>query len=150
LTVGGTTPSSGVIPNYTLFFASSGSLAITTSGNTEIVGYTSKQNNAFLGLTRGELNYLGGSATTARQHSPSTTSLVTQRDVSSVIGFGAEALFRAIGDSPEPVGQKDDYDEQIGLGIRAYYGQALKKDKRRGKTKNVVVLKCYSANPGTI
>lgn len=144
LSVGGASASTGVTPNYTLFFASTGSLQI----DDEVISYTGKGNNTFTGLSRAQLEYVGGSATTAAQHSQNA--LVTQRNISTIIGFGAESLFRAIGDSPEPVGQKDDYDEQIGLGIRAYYGQALKKDKRRNKTKNVVLMKAWSANPGTI
>jgi N4-gp56 family major capsid protein len=144
LSVGGATPSSGVIPNYTLFFASSGSLQISD----EVLSYTGKLNNAFTGVTRSQAEYYGGSSTTAIQHIPGTP--ITQRNISSVIGFGAEALFRAIGDDPEPVGDKDDYGEQIGLGIRAYYGQKLKVDKTRGKSKNVCVMKVWSKNPGTI
>lgn len=144
LSVGGATATTGVTPNYTLFFASAGSLQI----DSEVITYTGKSNNTFTGLSRADLDYVGGSATTAVQHSQNA--LVTQRNISSVIGFGAEALFRAIGDEPEPVGQKDDYDEQIGLGIRAYYGQRLKRDQRRNKTKNVVTMKVWSKNPGTV
>lgn len=128
-------PSAGATPNYTEFFASSGSLQI----EDEIMSYTAKTNNTFTGITRSV------SSTTAVSHNQNK--MVTQRQVSSVIGFGAEALCRAIGDSPEPIGQDRDYKEMIGLGIRAYYGQALKKDKRRGKTSGAVVLKCFSKNP---
>jgi len=143
-TVGGTAPSTGVTPNYTLFFASAGSIQL----GDEVISYTSKTNNSFVGLTRAADEYIGGSSTTAAQHS--NGALVTQRNIAKVIGFGAEGLFRAIGDSPVPVGEKDDYGEQIGLGIRAYYGQACKKDARRNKTRNLVVLKCWSENPGTV
>lgn len=144
LSVGGASATTGVTPNYTLFFASAGSLQV----EDEVIGYTGKGNNTFTGLVRSDLEYVGGSATTAVQHSANT--LVTQRNIATVIGFGAEALFRAIGDDPEPVGDKDDYGEQIGLGIRAYYGQKLKQDKRRGKSKNVVLMKVWSKNPGTV
>jgi N4-gp56 family major capsid protein len=144
LSVGGASATTGVTPNYTLFFASAGSLQI----EDEVISYSAKGNNYFYDLTRGQLEYYGGGATTAAQHSNDLC--VTQRNISNVIGFGAEALFRAIGDEPEPVGEKDDYGEQIGLGIRAYYGQKLKQDKRRGKSKNVVVMKVWSKNPGTI
>lgn len=140
VTVGGTSASA----NYTLFFASTGSIQI----DDEVISYTSKDANHFLGLSRGCPEYVGGSATTADQHSVSA--LVTQRNVASVIGFGAEAIFRAIGDDPEPIGEKDDYGEQIGLGIRAYYGQSLKYDSRRGIAKNVVHMKVWSENPGSI
>lgn len=134
----GATPTTGATPNYTEFFASSGSLQIVD----EIISYTGKTNNSFTTLTR------GASSTTAAQQSQ--YALVTQRNVSSIIGFGAEALCRAIGDSPEPVGEKDDYGEQVGLGIRAYYGQTLKTDARLGRATNIVILKALSKNPGTI
>jgi N4-gp56 family major capsid protein len=134
----GATPTTGVTPNFTEFFASSGSLQI----EDEIISYTAKTNNSFTTLTR------GASSTTNIQHSQYV--LVTQRNVSSVIGFGAEALCRAIGDSPEPIGEKDDYGEQVGLGVRAYYGQTLKTDARLGRATNIVILKCLSKNPGTI
>jgi len=144
LSVGAASATTGVTPNYTLFFATAGSLQI----EDEVIGYTGKTNNTFTGLVRSDLEYVGGSATTAVQHGANT--LVTQRNIASVIGFGAEAIFRAIGDEPEPVGEKDDYGEQVGIGIRAYYGQKLKQDRRRAKSKNVVVMKVWSKNPGTV
>lgn len=144
MVVGGSSPSTGVTPNYTLFFATAGSLQI----EEEVISYTGKTANTFTGLTRGADEYTAVAGSSAAVHSNGT--LVTQRNISNVIGFGAEGLFRAIGESPEPVGDKDDYGEQIGLGIRAYYGQACKKDSRRNKTKNVIVMKCWSENPGTI
>ena len=118
--------------------ASSGSLQI----EDEIIDYTAKTVNSFTGLTR------GSSSTTAAQHVPDAR--VTQRNVATVIGFGAEALFRAIGDSPYPITQSDDYGMENGLGIAAYYGQSLKKDARLGQYPNVVQMKVYSANPSTI
>lgn len=144
LSVGGATATTGVTPNYTLFFASAGSLQIAD----EVISYSSKSVNSFIGLTRAALEFEGSSATTAIQHS--NDALVTQRNIASVIGFGAEAVCRAIGETPEPIGESDDYGEQIGLGIRSYYGQSVTKDKRRNKSNNVVVLKCISDNPGTV
>jgi len=124
--------------NYTLFFATSGSLQI----DSEIISYTSKTVSTFFSATRGV------SSTTAAQHAAGA--LVTQRNIASVIGFGAQAIYRAFPEQVEPIGQKDDYDEQVGLGIRAYYGQKARIDKRRGKTANLVICKCISPNPGTI
>lgn len=124
--------------SYTLYFASSGSLQI----EDEIISYSGKTISTFTGLTR------GASSSTAAQHTAGT--LVTQRDVSTVIGFGAEAIVRAFPEKAEPIGQKDDYDEQIGLGIRAYYGHAVRKDKRRAKGFNLVMMECLSKNPGSI
>lgn len=128
----------GSTGNYTAFFASSGSLQI----EDEILSYASKTVNAFVGLTRGV------SSTSAAYHSQ--YKLVTQRNVAKVIGFGAEAVCRALGDSPKPIGENRDYGMAIGLGIETYVGQALTKDKRRGKARGVVVVKCISVNPGTI
>ena len=138
LSVGGATRTTGVTPNYTLFFASSGSLQV----EDEIISYTSKGTNSFIDLTRGV------SSTTAAQHIPDK--LVTQRNIGKVIGFGGEAVFRAIGEQPTPIGQKFDYGAEIGIGIEAYYGQALKKDKYRGGYPNIVICECFSKNPGTI
>jgi N4-gp56 family major capsid protein len=125
--------------DYTAFFASTGSLQI----DDEILGYTSKTINSFVVAA-----YRGLSSTTAAQHVPGA--LVTQRNISTVIGFGAEALFTAMPEASEPIGQDDDYKEQKGLGIRACYGNKVKVDARRGKANNLVLMKCYSENPGTI
>ncbi len=124
--------------DYTLFFASSGSLQI----ESEIVSYTGKTATTFTGLTRGV------SSTTAASHAAGKA--ITQRNIAKVIGFGAEAIFRAFPETAEPIGESDDYKEQIGLGIRAYYGHGVRKDKIRGKCPSAVILKCVSPNPGTI
>lgn len=124
--------------SYTLYFATLGSLQI----EDEIISYTGKSVSTFTGLTRGV------SSTTTVQHVPGK--LVTQRNVSTVIGFGAEAICRAFPSQAEPIGDKDDYGAQIGLGIEAYYGHAIRKDKRRGKGFNLVMMKVLSKNPGTI
>jgi len=123
--------------DYTLFFASSGSLQI----DNEIMSYTAKTVSTFTTVTRGV------SSTTDAQHLAGA--LVTQRNVASVIGFGAQGIYRAFPEQAEPIGEKDDYGEQIGLGIRSYYGHALRLSKRRNKAP-IVVLKCMSNNPGTI
>ena len=124
--------------NYTLFFASTGSLQI----DSEIISYTGKTVNTFTGLTR------GASSTTDAIHA--ANALVTQRNVSTVIGFGAQAIYRAFPEQPTPIGDKDDYGAQIGIGIEAYYGHGVRRDKRRNKAASLVMLKCISDNPGTI
>jgi len=134
LTVGGSTAT----PNYTEFFASSGSLQI----EDEIISYAAKTVNTFTTLSR------GAGSTTAAQHVPNK--LVTQRNISTVIGFGAEALFKAMPEDVETIGDNEDYKETVGLGVRAYYGQKLRIDARRGKSPSALLLKCYSKNPGTI
>ena len=128
---------SNTLANYTLFFADSGSLQI----EDEIMSYTAKTVSTFTTVTR------GASITTDVQHLAGK--LVTQRNVATVIGFGAQGIYRAFPEQVEPIGQKDDYDEQIGLGVRAYYGQALKRSARRDKAP-IVICKCISPNPGTI
>ena len=143
LTAGATTltvGSTSATPDYTLFFSTTTPASLQIED--EIITYTGVTNNTFTGLSR------GASSTTAASHA--VDKLVTQRNVSTVVGFGAEAIYRAIGDSPHPIGQKDDYGDDIGLGIKAYYGQAIRTDARRGKAPNVVTLKCYSENPGTV
>jgi len=123
--------------NYTLFFATTGSLQI----EDEILSYSAKTVSTFT-VTRGI------SGTTDVQHVAGT--LVTQRNVSTVVGFGAQAVFRAMPEDVEPIGEKDDYGEQIGLGVRIYYGHKVRTDKRRGKGASLVICKCISPNPGTI
>lgn len=130
---GGTT-----VEDYTLYFASSGTLQI----EDEIITYTTKTTNTFGTLTRGV------SSTTAAQHIPNK--LVTQRNVATVIAFGAEAVCRALPEDWHPIGENDDYGAQIGLGIEGYYGHAAKIDKRRGKVASATLLKVYSSNPGTV
>lgn len=144
LVTAGTTAYVGVaadadaLANYTIYFSTTGSLQI----EDEVITYTGKSISTFTGLSRAA----GG--TTAAQHLAGA--LVTQRDVATVIGFGAGAIYSAMCDSPKPIGQKDDYEAQIGLGIEAYYGQAIRIDKKRGKAASVVMCKVISDNPGTI
>ena len=138
LSVGGATRTTGVTENYTLFFSDTGSLQV----GDEVITYTGKELNSFTGLSR------GASSTTAVQHAPDE--LVTQRNVSTAIGFGAECVFRAMPEKVTPIGEKDDYGMQIGLGIEAYWGHKAKEDARRGKVQNAVLMKCYSENPGTV
>lgn len=138
LSVGGATATTATQPDYTLYFASSGSLQISD----EILSYSGKSKNSFTGLSRGV------SSTTAVQHVPDA--LVTQRNVATVIGFGAQSVCRALGDKPGPIGEKKDYGMGIGLGIEAYYGQALRKDSRLNRAAGIINMKVYSSNPSTI
>lgn len=142
LSVGGASEagpaSEDVTPDYTLFFASSGSLQI----DDEILSYSAKGKNYFT------ISGRGASSTTAAIHS--ADKLVTQRNIATVIGFGAEGVFKAIPQEATPIGEKGDYGAQIGLGIEAYYGQAIRIDTRRQKCPSLVKMKVYSANPGTV
>ena len=125
----------------TRFFASAGTLQI----EDEFITYTSKTAITFAGCTRGvTINSVGS---TAIQHVDKT---VTQRSISTAIGFGAEAAFFGWGEEPIPIGEKEDYGMRIGIGIEGYWGIARKVDKRSGRAPNIVLLKAYSGNPGTI
>jgi len=126
------------LANYTLFFSTSGSLQI----DDEIMTYTGKSVSTFTTVSR------GASLTTDAQHLAGA--LVTQRDVANVIGFGAQAVFRAMPDNVTPIGENDDYGAQIGLGVEAYYGHKVRIDKRRAKGASLVICKCISPNPGSI
>jgi len=138
LSVGGATTATSTQPDFTIYFASSGSLQV----EDEIISYSGKGKNSFTGLTRGV------SSTTAASHV--IDKLVTQRNIATVIGFGAQSVCRALGDKPGPIGQKKDYGMGIGLGIEAYYGQALRKDSRLSRAAGIINMKVYSANPSTI
>lgn len=127
--------------NLTRFFASEGTLQI----ETEFITYTGKGNITFTGCTRGvTVNSVGS---TAAQH---VNKPITERNVNTVIAFGAEAVFFAWGEEPIPIGEKYDYGMEIGIGIEAYWGIKCKKDKRFGKYPNIRMLKCYGANPGSV
>lgn len=125
----------------TRFFASAGTLQI----EDEFITYTAKTNITFTGCTRGvTVNSVGS---TAAQH---VDKAITERNINTVIAFGAEAVFFGWGQEPQPIGQKFDYGMEIGLGIEGYWGIKCKKDKRFGRYPNIRMLKCYGSNPGSV
>jgi len=127
--------------NLTRFFDSTGTLQI----EDEFITYTAKTNLTFTGCTRGvTINSVGS---TAVQH---VNKAITQRNVATAVAFGAEALFFGWGKEPQPIGDKEDYGADIGLGIKGYWGMGLKQDKRSGRYPNVRLLKTYSKNPGNV
>jgi hypothetical protein len=134
----GVAADANTLANYTQFFSSTGSLQI----DDEIMTYTGKAVSTFTTVSR------GASGTTDAQHTAGA--LVTQRDVANVIGFGAQAVFRAMPEDVTPIGENDDYGAQIGLGVEAYYGHKVRIDKRRQKGASLVICKCISPNPGSI
>jgi len=138
VTVGGAAAASaGQQKQYTAFFGSTGTLKI---GSEEIT-YTGKTYRTFTGCTR------GANSTTAAIHA--TGSLVTQRDVSSIIAFGSEIMALTWGQKPERIEDKDDYGFITGVGIETLYGFQAIKDSA-GNTPNYLVMKAYSKNPGSI
>lgn len=127
--------------NLTRFFGSTGTLQI----EDEFITYTGKGNITFTGCTRGAT--VGTVGSTNVQH---VDKLITQRNISTAIGFGAEAIFFGQSEAPIAIGQKYDYGAEVGLGIEMYHGIEAVKDKRRGGFPNVVLCKCFSQNPGSI
>jgi hypothetical protein len=129
------------------FFASSGTLRIdneeiTYTGIAE--GGVTDSTYAFTGCTRGV------NGTTAASHTAGA--LITQRNVASVIGFGAEIAVRGWGMKPVPITQGYDYQFpdgtsfENGLGIAAVFGQSTIQNSA-GDSVNFVVMKTYADNP---
>ena len=132
------------------FFASTGTITI----DSEDISYTSitaggvtGSTYRFAGLTR------GANGTTAAAHTAGA--LITQRNVSTVIGFGAEVAVRGWGMKPVPITQGYDYkfpdgsSFEEGLGVAAVFGQSVVKDSA-GSAVNAILMKCYANNPISI
>ena len=136
--VGGAAQSNaGQQKQHTLFFSTTGTIKI----DNEEITYTGKTYRSFTGCTR------GANSTTAASHAEG--SLVTQRDVSSIIGFGAEACCFAWGQHPKRIEDMDDYGFITGIGIETLYGVKTIRDSA-GATPNYLVMKAFSKNPGTV
>ncbi|MBE3116609.1 N4-gp56 family major capsid protein [Candidatus Bathyarchaeota archaeon] len=95
----------------------------------------------FAGCTR------GCNGTTAAAHTAGA--LITQRNVASVIGFGAEVAVRGWGMKPVPITQGYDYkfpdgsSFENGLGIAAVFGQAIVADSA-GDAPNFILMKTHT------
>jgi len=138
ITVGGAANSNtGQQKQYTQFFGSTGTLKI----DSEEISYTGKTYRTFTGCTR------GANSTTAASHS--SGALITQRDVSKVIAFGAEICAFAWGQHPKRIEDEDDYGFITGIGIETLYGVKAIEDSD-GNKPNYLVMECYSANPGDV
>ena len=138
VTVGGAAQSNtGQQKQFTQFFGSTGTLAI----DSEEISYTSKTYRTFAGCTR------GANGTTAATHA--SGALVTQRHVSSVIGFGAEICAFAWGQHPQRIEDIDDYGFITGIGIETLFGVKAIEDSA-ATMPNYLVMKCYAKNPGSI
>uniref|UniRef100_A0A6M3IY22 Putative major capsid protein n=1 Tax=viral metagenome TaxID=1070528 RepID=A0A6M3IY22_9ZZZZ len=123
------------------FFSSTGTLRV----DSEEITYTSitagtgtNSTYRFAGCTR------GANGTTAAAHTAGA--LITQRNVASVIGFGAEIAVRGWGMKPEPITQTYDYGFENGLGIAAVFGQSVIKDSASA-VPNYILMKTYADNP---
>jgi len=123
--------------DFTKFFASTGTIRI----GSEDISYTGKTYRSFTGCTR------GANSTTAATHA--TGSLVTQRNLSKIIAFGAEIAAFGWGQHPERIEDKDDYGFITGIGIETLMGVQAIKDSQ-GNTPNYLVMKAWSKNPSSI
>jgi N4-gp56 family major capsid protein len=121
----------------TKFFPATGILRI----GTEDLTYTAKSDYGFTISAR------GANGTTAAAHTAGA--LVTLRDVSTQIGFGAEVAIRGWALKPTHTTDVKDYGFEQGIGVEAVFGQVAVKDTL-GVPKNYLLCKSYANNPGTI
>jgi hypothetical protein len=137
--IGSSNPTETYEPFYTEFFSTVGEESGTgyIQIDDEVIAYTGKNRYQFTGCTRGQL------ATTAAAHTAGA--YVTQRSVSTAIGFGAEIAARGWGEKPIPIGQVDDYGMVSGIGIEAVFGQAVIQNQA-GNYPNYVLLKSHAEN----
>jgi len=137
----------GTKRNLADFFASAGTIKI----DDEDITYTSITAGTLTGTTyRFAGCSRGQNGTSAAAHTEGA--LITQRDVGSVIGFGAEIAVRGWGMKPQPIYQGYDYKFpdgtyfENGLGIAAVYGQSTITDSA-GESVNYVLMKTMADNP---
>lgn len=123
--------------DYTKFFPSTGTVRI----DNEDITYSAKSVTTFTVDTRAQND------TTAAAHTAGA--LITLRNVSTQIGFGAEVAVRGWGLKPTPISQEYDYGFEKGIGIKAIFGQVAVKDTNSNE-KNYLLGKSYAKNPGTI
>jgi len=123
--------------NYTRFFPSTGTLRI----DSEDITYSAKSAYSFTISARAQ------NSTSAAAHTAGA--LITLRNVSKQIGFGAEVAVRGWGMKPTPITNERDWGFEKGIGIKAVFGQVAVKDTL-GACKNYLLMKSYAKNPGTI
>jgi len=126
--------------NYLRFFPTEGTLRI----DNEEMTYTAKANSYTFTVALGGR---GANGTTAAAHTAGA--LITLRNVSTQIGFGAEVAVRGWGMKPTPITQTYDYGFENGIGVKAIFGQVAVKDTN-SVPKNYLLAKSYAKNPGTI
>jgi hypothetical protein len=124
------------------FFASDGTITI----DSEEMTYSSITAGSGTGSTYRFVTTAGRGAngTTAAAHTEGA--LITQRNVASVIGFGAEIAVRGWGMKPTPITQTYDYGFENGLGVATVFGQSVIKDSA-GDAPNFILMKTYADNP---
>lgn len=100
--------------DYTMNFPDSGYLVVidSTGTVTEVLTYTAKTSYQFTISARAVQG-------TATNHASGTeVALITDR----VLGMGGQAMLKSYGKAPYFITQKDDYDEEIGIGVRYVAG----------------------------
>lgn len=140
----------GTKKNLADFFSATGTIRI----DDEEISYTSITAGTLTGTT---YRFAGCTAaqngTTAAAHTAGA--LITQRNVATVVGFGAEIAVRGWGMKPTPITQGYDYQFpdgssfENGLGVAAVYGQSVIENSAGDKV-NCVLLKTYADNPISI
>lgn len=136
--VGGAAQSNaGQQKQFTQFFGTTGTIQI----DNEEITYTGKTYRSFTGCTR------GANSTTATTHAEG--SLITQRNISKQIAFGAEICAFAWGQQPKRIEDTDDYGFITGVGIETLYGVKEILDTASAAP-NFLIMESYSKNPGTI
>ncbi len=132
------------------FFGTTGTIKI---DNEEIV-YTSITAGTLAGTTyRFAGCSRGSNGTTSAAHTAGA--LITQRNVATAIGFGAEIAVRGWGMKPVPITQGYDYkfpdgsSFENGLGVAAVFGQSSIQNSA-GSSVNYVLLKTFADNPISI
>ncbi len=134
----------GTKKNLALHFPATGTLRIDNEEMTYTsitAGTMAGTTYQFAGLSRGT------GSTTAATHA--IGALATLRNVSSVVGFGAEIAVRGWGMKPTPISQTFDYGFENGLGLQAVYGQSVIQNSA-SQAVNMVILKSYADNPGSV
>ncbi len=137
----------GTKKDFADFFGTTGTIRV----DSEEISYTSITAGTlsgttyrFAGCTR------GANGTTAATHTAGA--LITQRNVATVVGFGAEIAVRGWGMKPVPITQGYDYKFpdgtyfENGLGIAAIFGQSVIKDSASAAI-NYILMKTYADNP---
>ena len=139
--IGTSNPTLTYEPFYTEWFGDVGEVTVTGTKyiqiDDEVMSYTTKNRYQFGGITRAQ------KGTVAAAHTAGA--YVTQRSVTTAIGFGAEIAARGWGEKPIPIGQVDDYGMVSGVGIEAVFGQAVIQNVA-GNLPNYVLLKAHAEN----
>lgn len=119
----------------TKYFPTTGTIRV----DNEEMEYSAKADNTFT-VTR------GSNGTTAATHA--SDALVTLRNITKQVGFGAEIAVRGWGMYPQKTKEVQDYGFRFGVGIEAVFGHQAIKDSY-GNIPNYVMMKSYAANPNS-